>query len=526
VSWWRNLRARSLAPALVFASWFIVSFALIYWAQDLRPKTFSTPDEAANRLAALTIRKTGQPFLPIPFPDPEDVAHPRAWYSLNDNVAIPVYPPVLIYVFALLTLLRDLGYFLIIAWPASGIGAFAAGVAGLLPRGRRWLAALAPVLGTPAFYWFVRPWMNISSLLAWLAWALLAWSRWRATGRNAWLAIALLAVGAGAAVRPDYTAYVLPIAVLLSLAEAPSAFRRIFAWTFVAGLAALVANLILNRLITGHAFQAAYQLAIAREEGPAAGSHWFHLVNTLLFPMGLPTGSTLAWFLYKYCIALRPVVLLLVAQLALWPLLADDERRTRSLRVAAVVLMILFMLSRMDRGLFGAERPEGLMVDSIPRYWTPVYLFAALPPLLFVGRLRSPLPFRAGLVFLFALTLASVHELYARMVHDNHARDAARYELDDLTARLPHDAIVYSPVYDKVLWSRFSVADAENISKTGRSMRRALEREYPVYLWLPRAHDNFRDYQRSFAKRGLELERMSGKLALYRVQAATEAPAE
>jgi hypothetical protein len=523
VSWWRKLRGRSLTPALVFAGWFSLSFALMLWAQGVRPRVFVTPDEALNRYAALTIRRTGKPFIALPFPDPEDVAHPRAWYSLNDRIAIPVYPPVLIYAYALLTYLRDGGYLLIIAWPASGIGAFAAGTAALLPPRRRFLGALAPLLGAPALYWFIRPWMNISSLLAALAWALFAWSRWRTTGRNGWLAAALLAVGAGSAVRPDYTAYVLPCAALLCVAVAPSALRRILAWTFVAGLAALVANLALNRLITGHAFQAAYQLAITREEGAPAGPRWLNLINSLLFPMGLPDWKTLLTFFYRYWIALRPLVLLLVAELTLWPLLARDKRWTRRFRLAAILLAIVFMLSRMDRGLFGAERPEGSMLDSIPRYWAPVYLFAALPPLLFVGRLRQRLPFAAGLVFLGALAIASINEVRLSFHHDQRVIAVSSNELASMSERLPQNAIVYTPSYDKVLWSHFLVADAEDPKKTARSMRRALERDYAVYFWLhPKLAFRVDEYKRALAKRGLGLERLTGYPAFYRVQARAD----
>jgi len=507
-----------MASAIVFACWFSAACLLIHGADGLRPVTFITPDEAANRLAALNIRKTGQPFLQLPFPDPEDVAHPRAWYSVDDKLAIPVYPPVSVYAYALLTFLGNFGYFLIIAWPASGLAAFAAGAARLLPDRRKWLGLLAPALGAPALYWSLRPWMNISLLLACLGWSFCAWTVWRERGNTRWLAVAFAWVGAAAAVRPDYTAYVLPIAALFSVAAQPRAYRRILVMTFLAGLAALIANLVLNHLITGHAFRAAYQLAIEREEGMPTGPRWLALVKTLLFPMGLPTLSTLGFLLYKYWIGLPALLGLLLAQLSLLPLMKEQSRVQRVLNLAALVLAVLFMLSRMDRGLYGGNRPEGLINDSVPRYWTPMYLFAGLPPLLLLGRVRGVAPLVAGALLVAALSGASIHTVLERRLRDAGVLREEQRALSSLSSRLAKDDLVYTPAYDKVLWSHCLIADAEDPEKTAKSMTRAIRHHFSVFLWLsPRYMSHFDEFEDALQRRRLRLKKIDRKLHFYRV---------
>src|SRR4051794_10145871 len=204
-AWLRSQWSLTLGIAL---AWFVVAYVSIYWAEGFRPRAFMTPDEAANRFASSIISKTGRPFLELPFPDPEDCAHPRAWLSQGDY-AIPIYPPVSIYFYALITSLRRIGSIALLALPATALGAFAAGTARLLPNDRRWLAAFAPALGMPALYWLLRPWMNICGLLTCVCWAFYCWTRWRRGGGKHWLTVSMLCVGIGAAVRPDYTSYLL-----------------------------------------------------------------------------------------------------------------------------------------------------------------------------------------------------------------------------------------------------------------------------------------------------------------------------
>lgn len=511
-----RFRARVPPEAVVFAVWLVGAFLVIYHAEGLHPLTFLSPDEALNRFASRIISRTGRPFLELPFPDPEDVAHPRAWLSIGD-VAIPIYPPVSLYSYALLTYLK--GLWLITMWPATGLAAFAAGTARLLPLGRRWLALLAPALAAPSLYWLLRPWMNISSLLTCLCWAFFAWTHWRTKGQTAWLAAALLFVGAGAAVRPDYTAYVLPIAALFSLAAEPRAWKRIGLLTFLAGAGALVLNLALNHAVTGHAFKAAYQMAVEQEEGTSSEPPWLRLVRVLLLPMGLPSLSTLGNFLFRYWISMRPLALLLFAQLSLVPLLYRKSRLTIALVLAATLLACLLMISRMDPNLFGAVRGRGVIHDSIPRYWTPVYLFAALPPLLLLGRLRGP-ALIGGSLALCALAGLSINEVARRMdVDSGHLREERR-DLAILSARIPRDAMVYTPNYDKVLWSHVQVGTALEPLPAAKSMRRAIDHGLDTYLWLPaKSRDEFDEFEAALQPLGLELVRVDKQLRFYRVVA-------
>lgn len=527
LTFFKSLRGRWLVPALVFVSWLVVGCAVIYRAQgSLRPQTHLTPDEMANRVAAQALRKTGRPFIPLPFPDPEDVAHPRAFLSFTDTTAIPVYAPVSIYAYGACALFKNFGYFLVMAWAASGLAAFAAGAALLVGERRAWLGLLAPALGAPALYWMLRPWMNISALLACLGWALAAWAIWRVRGGTAWLALALLWVGAAAAVRPDYTAYVLSIAALFTLAAEPGAYKAVLGFTFLAGALALVANLILNHLITGHAFRAAYQLAIESEEGTASGSRALGFVKALLFPMGLPRLHELQLLFLRYWLELEPLAALLAAQLSLVPLLRARSPRARLLLLGGVVLATLFMCSRMDPDLFGASRGKAALHDSIPRYWTPVYLFAGLSPLLLAAELRRPLFFWLATVFVVGLASASVVAVAVRMERD---RDLARgygHLLTTVSEQAPANAVIYSYDADKALALSFSVGDAENPAKAVRSMRRALEHGLPTYLYLSPAHaHNMSEFLRAAEQQHLSLARSGRHRLLYQLTPTEDASA-
>jgi hypothetical protein len=516
-SLWSRWRPRSPAEVAVFAVWLCAALAVICCAEGLHPLTFLSPDEALNRFASRIISRTGRPFLELPFPDPEDVAHPRAWLSVG-RVAIPIYPPVSLYLYALFTFLK--AFWLIVLWPATGLAAFAAGTARLLPADRRWLGLLAPALATPALYWQLRPWMNISSLLTCLCWALFAWAHWREKRRSGWLAAALLCVGAGAAVRPDYTAYLLPIAALFSLAVDPRDWKRIALFTFLAGAGALVVNLVLNHLVTGHAFKAAYQLSVEQDEGPSSEPAWLRLVRVLVLPMGLPSLHMLGRLFWRYWIEMKPLALLLLAQLSLVPLLYRTSLRSVALVLAATLLLCLLMVSRMDPNLFGALEARAAIHDSIPRYWTPVYLLAALPPLLLVGRLRGP-ALAGGSLALAALAGFSIYQVAWRMGHTDqrHLREA-REDLASLSAHVPRDALVYTPNYDKVLWSHAFIGTALELKPAAKSMRRALDNGYDTYLWLPPKPDTqLEDFEDALEAVGLKLVKADRKLQFYRVVA-------
>jgi len=85
---WRTLRSR--APGAPYAiAWFLAAFAVILFSHGLAPTQCLTPDEAVNRATGIALAQTGRTAVPLPFEDPEDLAHARGFHSI-DQVAIPI----------------------------------------------------------------------------------------------------------------------------------------------------------------------------------------------------------------------------------------------------------------------------------------------------------------------------------------------------------------------------------------------------------------------------------------------------
>lgn len=529
-------------PAVIFAVWFVAAFTAILWVWGVNPLAFPSPDEALNRFAASLIADQGNPFLHLPFADPEDLAHPRFWVSLGDH-AVPAYAPVALYVYALLIKIPLLGMLLVAAMPASGAGAFAAGTARLLPPARRWLGFLAPAMGFPALYWLLRPWVNMSPLLVSLSWALFAWASFQESGSTRWLAAALFCVGAGAAVRPDYAVYTLLPALLFTLGSSPSQWKRIVVLVVVAGAGAVILNLILNKLITGHPLQAAYQLLIDREdEGvSAARPPLFRLpgmLGPLLLPMGLAPLEVIQSSLLKYWVKMGPIPLLLFGQLALVPLLVTEPRRQRLLHGAGVLVVVCFIVSRISDDVFGGKLATGLVHHSTPRYFAPAYLFAALPPLLLLGRTSSRVVLFLGGALACAAAALGVYEVHTRQGASLVAlRAQVRGDqriLTKLHGKIPKGAVVYTDTRDKILWSAWHVCTMGEPEPTAASMDRALASNLRVYVMEPRfSGGRYGPFGRALQARGLTFAKIDAGQGLYRLQrkpvtppAEATAPAE
>ncbi|HWZ88545.1 MAG TPA: hypothetical protein VNW92_06835 [Polyangiaceae bacterium] len=510
-------------PLAIAVLWFAVALATQLWAWGLNPVVFPTPDEALVRFAAAVIGEHGTPFLKLPFPDPEDLAHPRSWLSLGDT-ALPTYAPVSLYAYGLLLRLHSVGLLLIAAFPATAIAAFAAGVALLLPVGRRWLALLAPALGFVSLYWLLRPWMNISPVLACLCWAFFFWALWRKSDQNRWLLASLLCVAGGAAVRPDYAAFLLLIALLLAVAASPSRWKLIIALVTLAGAAALLPNLVLNKLVTGHAFRAAYQMALDRQYG-ADDSHGLPglgVLRTLLVPMGLPTLREGASLFVKYWVKMSPVALLLFGQLAIVPLLRKKSLISRVLYSVALLLIAFLMISRMHDELFGGAQAVGIAAHSVPRYLAPVYLFAALPPLLFLGQCSARVPLFVGATLACALAASSVYEVGIEQPFSSVSINAFVHKnqvlLDALAEKLPKDALVYSATMDKILWSRWRVGTIDAPNDSAASINRAVVAGLPVFVFEPQLGRQSRRTAAALSELGLALVRVPAGRGLYRVE--------
>src|SRR5437868_1980818 len=90
-AWALEQRAHPV-PALIAVAWFTLTFAATVWVWGLNPQELASPDEALNRLAAAVLAEQGHPFLSLPFPDPENLAHPRHWVTVGAH-ALPSYAP-------------------------------------------------------------------------------------------------------------------------------------------------------------------------------------------------------------------------------------------------------------------------------------------------------------------------------------------------------------------------------------------------------------------------------------------------
>ena len=207
-------------------------------------------------------------------------------------------------------------------------------------------------------------------------------------------------------------------------------------------------------------------------------------------PMGVPKPRVALAFLSKYWLEMGPVAGLSVAQLALVPILWSRPRLVRVLYALGLLVMLCFVLSHMDENLNGASEHLAAVHHSMPRYWSPVYLLAALPPILFLGRCQKRPLFVAGVVLACALSAANVYELGRRegsslfQLYQFARRWEAR--VPALANRIPSAAMVYSATYDKVLWPYWRVGTMAEPGPTASSMRRAIDANLEVFLFEPR----------------------------------------
>jgi len=525
----RRLALASVPPwltvLLIGSFWFAVCLTTVLWAWGLDPLVFPSSDEAVVRYAAWLIEKGQGPFLNVPLPDPEDLLHPRSWLTLGDR-ATPTYAPVSFYVFGWLLRLHGFGLVLIAALPASAVGAFAAGTARLLPVPRRLLAILAPALAFPALYWLLRPWINISPLLTSICWTFFCWASWRESQKTGWLSAALLCLAWGAAVRPDYAAYLFVLMLLFSVAVSPRQWKVIIALVTASGVLALLPNLILNRVITGHALQAAYQLSIDRLFGaePAHAIPGLGMLRSLVLPMGIPSWEIGSTAFRKYWLTMGPIAGVLLSQLALVPLLLKRAPRARILLAVAVAIMAFFALSRMHDDLFGGAVGYGSVHHSVPRYLTPVYLLMALPPLLFLGQCNNRLLTLGGSLFVLLLALSGSHEIWVHQgssfdfLHRFVAKKTA--ELERIGRKIPEGAAVYTSKEDKWLWSQVRVWIIEEPKATAQSIERAAQAQLELYVFEPSRTPQLKALVAELGKRNISLLKVEPPRGLYRVKLA------
>jgi hypothetical protein len=508
--------------ALGVLAWFVLSFVAVLWSQGLRPVAFAAPDEALNRSAALVISTTGKPFLSLPFEDPENLAHARSWLSVGTH-AIPVYTPVSIYVYALFTYLGTFGLLLLAAMPASAVAALAAGTSRLLQHEHRSLGLLAPALGMPVLYWLLRPWMNISAMLVCLCWAVYFWSRYRERKQPAWLVATFVSAGLAAAIRPDYTAYLLSAVLLFAAGAEPKRWKTVALLTVAAGGLAVALNLPLNLLITGKATRFAYQMEFEHEDGPPDDAPApIRLLGMLLYPLGVPSPGTVVRLLWKYWVLLVPIAAVTLGQAALWPLFRQKDRLERWLHGLALLAILMFLTSRMDPTTFGAANRTSELHHSIVRYFTPVYLLSPIAPLwwlarqsgrrLLIGVSIAAVVGVLGVAKVVALSPQSLSELRANA-------EEADQRADRLGKVVPKNGMIYGRTTDRLLWSRYRVGFLDDLEPTAASLARALKHDIPTFVLL-RPKDKLPPLEQALGKHELALvkiARIDADFTLYRV---------
>jgi hypothetical protein len=510
-------------PALVAAIWFGLALATLLWMWGLNPLVFPSPDEAVVRYSAQVIAEHGSPILKVPFPDPEDLAHPRSWVTLGDKM-VPTYAPVSLYLFGYLLRLGRFGLLLVAVFPASAVAAFAAGTAHLLPSRRRWLALFAPPLAFPALYWLLRPWENVSPLLACLCWAFFFWARWRRAGKLRHLAFSASWLALGTAIRPDYAAFLLLAALLVSVAALPTRFRQVFVVFTLAGVCALGSNLFLNKLLTGHPLQAAYQVALDRQWGPeeGGGTPGLGIFRVLLVPMGWPVPKVAVTTFAKYWLKMGPIALVLLGQLAVIPLLWGKSRLSRVLYALVFLLCVFFVYTRLHDDVFGGHERLGWVEHSVPRYLSPAYLFAALPPLLLFGRLRRKWLWVPGALVACAVSVAGLYEIGVRepssFLFVRGFVPLHEAWLVNLKREIPADAMVYTVTSDKLVWSSWRLGTIENLNLSAASMERAHRAGFQVFMLDPKYENpSHRRLGQLLAKRSLVLSSADPRHGLYRL---------
>jgi hypothetical protein len=440
--------------------------------------------------------------------------------------AVPTYAPVMLYAYAPLLRMGNVGLVLLIALPSAAVLAFTLGCAQLLSVRRRWLSIFAPLLAFPALYWLMRPWANLSAVLICLCWAAFYWAFWRESGRLRWLVAAAASVAAAAAVRPDCAAFLLTDGLLLTVAAKPADWKKIALVFVVVGAGALGSNLILNKVLTGHAFRAAYQIALERDEGPSTstGMPGLGILRVLLVPMGWPDPHV-AWTAFlKYWFKMGPVAVLTLGQLAIISLMVPASRVSRALVLVAVLYAAFFAYTHFHNDVYGGQTPDAFPEHSVPRYLSPLYLFAAFPPLVFLSRCRRWFVFFPGVALCCVAVAAAGYEIGVREPTSFAAeQDTVRTgssTLRALTREIPSDAMVYSARFDKILWSQWRLGSiTTDAEPSAQSVSRAVAAGLNVYVfeqhWRPALR---RQFVAALARRRLALGTVDARRSLFHVE--------
>jgi len=184
-----------------------------------------------------------------------------------------------------------------------------------------------------------------------------------------------------------------------------------------------------------------------------------------------------------------PIAVVLVGQIAIIPLLRGKSWFVRALYGALFLWCAFFVFTRLHDDVFGGNVRFGWAEHSVPRYLTPVYLLAALPPLLFLGHCRRILLY-PGLLVAVAVAGAGLYEVGVRQpssfeyLHEYVPKNQEL--LDKLKTDIPEHAMVYTVTSDKVIWSAWSLGTIDDLNLSASSMVRAFKAGFNVYILDPK----------------------------------------
>jgi hypothetical protein len=147
---------------------------------------------------------------------------------------------------------------------------------------------------------------------------------------------------------------------------------------------------------------------------------------------------------------------------------------------------------------------------SIPRYWAPIYLLAAVPPIVLLAQLRNRISVSLGAVCLFASAVVNAYDIgvktqWSLVEAGKFQRRSSKLALS-LTRWIPSDAFVYTETCDKILWRRWRLGTLAEPRATAASMARASRAGLAVYAFEPGMTSGERHaLDRALRRRGLML---------------------
>jgi hypothetical protein len=168
------------------------------------------------------------------------------------------------------------------------------------------------------------------------------------------------------------------------------------------------------------------------------------------------------------------------------------------------------------------DEAKGFVHHSVPRYWAFAYLFAALPPILFLGRCRSRVLVVLGAAICFAVAGKSLQEIHSggyasSLVYIEHFVRTKARTVEVFARLIPPNAIVYSQALDKVLWSRWQLGIIDEPRATADSMARAIRSKLPVYIVQARFRRQGRSLEAALRSKRLRVVKVDARRGVYRV---------